>query len=127
MRFILDENVAVSVLNKLRELDFEAEFIRELIPEGSADPLVSFVAEDQRCVLVSHDGDFQKIAPRIPDGQKQRFRKLSRIKLNCDEFKAAKRIEQTIDFIQSEYQVAQSKRDKRMILQIGKSYVRSDR
>ncbi|MHA7773905.1 DUF5615 family PIN-like protein [Roseibium sp. M-1] len=127
MRFILDENVAVSVLKKLRELGFDAEFIRDLIPEGSADPLVSFVAEDQQCILVSHDGDFQKIAPRIPDGQKKRFRNLSRIKLNCLEYQAAKRIEQTVDFVKSEYHVAQSRSDKRMILQIGTSYVRSDR
>lgn len=127
MRFILDENVAVSVFRKLKELGHEAEYVRDLIPEGSVDQLVAFVAENESAVLISHDGDFRKIAPRVPDGQKKRFSRLSRIHLRCPEFQAAQRIEKSIDFILSEFNIAMLGNDKRMILQIGSSYIRSDR
>lgn len=86
MRFMLDENIAASVGKKLIDLGCQAQFIRDLIPAGSVDPLVAFVAEDNGAVLISHDGDFQKIANRIPKGQKSRFKSLSRIQLYCSEF-----------------------------------------
>ena len=127
MRFMLDENIAASVGRKFAELGCVAEYIRDLVPEGSVDPLVAFVAEDFGAILVSHDGDFQRIAPRIPQGQKRRFRKLSRIQLRCAEHQASQRIEKTFDFIRSEFQIAQRSQDNRMILQIGSSFIRSDR
>lgn len=127
MRFMLDENVAQSVSQKLTELGYNNNYIRDLIPEGSVDPLVAFVSEDRGAILVSHDGDFRKIAPRIPDGQKKRFKGLSRIQLRCPEFNAAARIEKAKSFIDFEFEIAKRQRDSRMILQIGESYLRSDR
>jgi predicted nuclease of predicted toxin-antitoxin system len=127
MRFILDENVAASVARMLSEHGFEVANIKELIPEGSVDQLVAFVAEDSHAVLVTSDGDFKKIAPRIPDGQRKRFRELSRIWLRCNEYQAAERIAKAMSFIQSEFSIAQESRDCRMILCIGQSYIRSER
>lgn len=127
MRFMLDENIAYPVLKLLQANHHECEYIRELIPVGSVDQLVAFVAEDRSAVLVSHDGDFEKISSRIPDGQKTRFRKLSRIRLKCNEFQSAIRIEASLDFIRAEFDLAQLRRDKRMILTIGTSFIRSDR
>ncbi len=127
MRFMLDENVAESVRRGLVDLRYEALFIRDLIPEGSVDPLVAFVAEDKSAVLVSHDGDFQKISPRIPDGQKTRFRKLSRIHLHCNEYQAASRIRSAISLIEHEFELLNNAHDKRMIIEIGKSHIRTNR
>lgn len=62
MRFMLDENIANSASEFLKSLHFKVEYIRDLVPAGSVDPLVAFVAEDRNAVLVTHDGDFQKIA-----------------------------------------------------------------
>jgi predicted nuclease of predicted toxin-antitoxin system len=127
MRFMLDENVANSVSEFLRAGGFEVKYIRALVPTGSVDPLVAFVAEDHHAILVSHDGDFQKIAPRIPDGQRRRFRELSRISLRCSEFQAAARLAKALSLIEAEFQIAQDSRDKRMHLTIGESYFRTDR
>ena len=127
MRFMLDENVAASVGRKLEELGSDAQYIRDLIPAGSVDPLVAFVAEDFDAVLLSHDGDFKKIAPRIPDGQKTRFSRLSRIHLRCAEYNAADRLAKVFSFIQFEFHIAQKSKDRRMIIQIGQSYIRSER
>lgn len=127
MRFMLDENIALSVYKKLLELGAEAAFIRDLVPAGSVDPLVAYIAEESGAILLSHDGDFRKIAPRIPDGQRTRFKNLSRIQLRCAEFQAAQRIEKTFSFIQFEHQICTQQPDQRMILQIGQSFIRSER
>ncbi len=124
---MLDENVSVSVSKLLINRNYECSYIRELLPVGSVDQLVAFVAEDKQAILVSHDGDFKKISPRIPDGQKKRFRNLSRIHLRCAEYQAADRLEKVMNFIISEYKIAQKSRDKRMMVIVGNSFIRSER
>lgn len=127
MRFMLDENVPNSASRLLSGRGYEVQYIRDLIPEGSVDPLVAFVAEDKAAVLVSHDGDFQRIAPRIPDGQKRRFKYLSRIWLRCNEYQSAQRLEKAMSFIEGEFEIAQESPDGRMLLWISNSYIRSER
>ena len=124
---MLDENVPNSAKKFLLTTGYAVEFIRDLIPEGSVHPLVAFVAEGQNAVLVSHDGDFQKIAPRIPDGQKTRFKKLSRIWLRSNEYQAAIRLEKAMSLIETEFDIAQHGADPRMQIWIGKTYIRTER
>jgi predicted nuclease of predicted toxin-antitoxin system len=127
MNFLLDENIPMSVFRFLVGRGYNVEFIRDLIPEGSVDPLVAFVAEDEGAILVTNDGDFQSIAPRIPDGQKRRFKKLSRIWIRCNEYQAAARLEKIWDFVELEHRNARSDGDGRMIVQVGNAFIRSDR
>ena len=127
MHFMLDENVPASVAQMLERNGHAVEWIREHVPSGSPDPLVATVSEELDAILVSFDGDFQKISPRVPDGQKRRFRRLSRIWLKCGEPQAAARLEAALGFIQAEFDHAARGAAGRMILQIGKSYLRTDR
>jgi predicted nuclease of predicted toxin-antitoxin system len=127
MRFMLDENVPVSVAVRLGALGHQAEFIRDYIPQGSPDPLVATVAEKLEAILVSFDGDFEKIAPRIPQGERARFRHLSRIWMRCKEPDGADRIEAGIELIQSEYEIAQDKEDSRMFFWVGGNYLKTHR
>lgn len=127
MRFLLDENVPQSVLRMLKKHGHDVEYIRQYVPPGSQDPLVATVAEEHETVLISFDGDFQKIAPRIPDGQKTRFKQLSRIWMRCSEPSAAKRLEAVLDFVEFEYAYALEKGDGRMIIRVGKEHLRTDR
>jgi predicted nuclease of predicted toxin-antitoxin system len=128
MRFVLDENVPVAVADMLVGHGHTAEFIRDHVPPGAVDPLVATVAEELNAILISFDGDFQKkIAPRIPDGQKPRFRRLSRIWMRCGEPEAAARLESAIVLVESELALAQLRADSRMMMQVGKSYIRTDR
>jgi predicted nuclease of predicted toxin-antitoxin system len=85
MHFMLDENVPVAVADMLEKHGHKAEFIRDFVPPGSPDPLVATVSEELKAILISFDGDFQTIAPRVPHGHRLRFRKLSRIWMRCDE------------------------------------------
>ena len=127
MYFLLDENVPQEVAEMLIKNGHQAEFIRDSIPQGSADPLVALVSEEASGILVSFDGDFEKIAPRVPDGQKVRFRKLCRIWLCCGEPQAAERLEKGLSLVQSEYDLSLDQRDKRMLVWISKGYLKTHR
>jgi len=127
MRFMLDENVPASVATMLRSLGHEAEFVRDHLPVGSPDALVATVSEDTNSILLSFDGDFEKIAPRIPYGQRARFRRLDRVWLRCGEPQAAERLASVLSFVEAEYAFARGAGGGRMILQIGRSWLRTDR
>src|ERR1700753_765723 len=100
MHFMLDENVPVDVAEMLVKHGHIAEFIRNYIPPGSPDPLVATIAQELNAVLISFDGDFQNIAPRIPHGQRARFRRLSRIWMRCDEPDAAHRFKGALSLVE---------------------------
>ena len=126
MHFMLDENVPADVAEALRARGHTVAWIRDYIPPGSPDPLVATVSQELEAVLISFDGDFQKIAPRIPYGQRTRFRRLSRIWMRCKEPEAARRIESALALIDSEYAIAQDART-RLLMWIGSSFIRIDR
>ncbi len=124
---MLDEMVPVSVARTLRQNGHTAEFIRDYTPPGSPDPLVATISEEMKVVLVSFDGDFQKIAPRVPDGQRRRFKRLSRIWMRCSEYQSAQRLERALPLIESEYTLAQTLPDLRMIIWLANEYIRTNR
>jgi predicted nuclease of predicted toxin-antitoxin system len=124
MHFMLDENVPASVADMLEARGHRVGWIRDFVPPGSPDPLVATISEDLQAILVSFDGDFRRIAPRVHRGQRARFRKLCRVWMKCSEPQATKRLEYALPFIAAEYQLALP---GRIIIQIGASYLRTDR
>jgi predicted nuclease of predicted toxin-antitoxin system len=127
MDFILDENVPKDMADMLIRHGHTAVYIRDYVPPDSPDQLVATVAQELDAVLISFDGDFQHIAPRIPKGQRTRFRTLSRIWMRCFEPDGANRLEQALSLAESEFALAQQRADKRMLMQVGSSYLRTDR
>lgn len=126
MRFMLDDNVAASVTEVFEEFGYSVEWARDFLAAGAPDPLVATTAELEGCILVSHDKDFKSIAPRIPKGSRNRFRKLSRIALGCAEMNAAERLREHMDYIELAWRKAQRRSDKRMIIFIGVAGFRVD-
>jgi predicted nuclease of predicted toxin-antitoxin system len=124
---MLDENVAVEMAEMLVAAGHQAEFIRDYVPPGSADPIVATVAEQHEAVLVSFDGDFQLIAPRIPIGHRSRFRRLSRIWMRCGEPIGAQRLASALSLVESEFELGQQRDDQRMHFWVGISYLRTER
>jgi predicted nuclease of predicted toxin-antitoxin system len=112
-----------SVGHALRQGGHEVILLREQLAPDSPDPLIAAVSEMNNAVLVSLDGDFKSIAPRIAIGRR-RFSRLSRIALRCSEPQAAARIRAALSLIEHEWKVAQASRDKRMIIEIGTSVIR---
>ena len=125
MYFMLDENVPQDVADMLIGHGHKAEFARDYIVPGSPDQVVATASEELDAILVSFDGDFETIAPRIPKGQRARFRKLSRIWLRCGEPQAAARLEKALDFVEREYALVTPTTPMR--IQISKGYLRTDR
>ena len=127
MHFMLDEMVPASVARFLSRQGHTATFIRDYTPPGSADPVVATISQEMNAVLVSFDGDFEKIAPRVPDGHQRRFRGLSRIWMRCSEFQAEQRVERALSLIEAEYEIAQASPDGRMFIWIANGYLRTNR
>ena len=124
---LLDHNVPDSVADVFRAHGHTVRHVRDILPIDSPDPLVATVSEEDGTVLVSCDRDFKLIAPRIPRGHRARFRRLSRISLECNEPQAAQRVEEAMSFIELEYENALTRADKRMIVVIKNGVITTHR
>lgn len=124
MKFFIDHCVPDSVGRVLKEAGHDVVLLRERLAPDTPDPLVAAAAEMQGAILVSIDSDFKKLAPRANLGQR-RFQRLSRIALTCGEPQAAARMKQAISLIELEWSIAQQSRDPRMIIEIGRTVIRT--
>jgi hypothetical protein len=97
------------------------------MPVDSPDSVVAQYSEQIGTILISNDGDFKNIAPRIPLGQRQRYRNLSRIHLACNPVQAAVRIAAAIGLIEFEWNVAQTRDDKRIHITIQDGGIKTHR
>ena len=123
MLFYLDENVPAQVGDVIKDKGHEVHWTRDLIPEGSPDQMVAAISEDAGAVLVSHDKDFKRIAPRIPDGQKARFRKLSMLRLECKKPRSAKNLQALFAFVELEAELRQGLDNSRLLISIKDSSI----
>ena|SRR5271170_1232067 len=126
LKFFIDQCVPDSVGRMLKEAGYAVELLREKLATDSPDQLVAIYSELSGAVLISLDRDFRSLAPRVGIGQ-QRFRRLSRIGIRCDEPMAARRIESALSLIEHEWDRAQQSSDKRMIIEVGPTYIRTIR
>ena len=115
-----------SVGHVLKEAGHEVVLLREHLAPNSPDPLVAAVAEMNEAILISLDGDFRSLAPRIAIGRR-RFKKLSRIALKCNAPRAAARVKESLSLIEHEWSIAQNRADKRMIIEIMQTAIRTIR
>ena len=127
LTLLLDHNVPDSVAVVFKEHGHNVVLVRDILPVDSPDPLVATVSEESGAILVSCDRDFKKIAPRIPRGQRTRFGKLSRISLDCNEYQAAQRVHEAMSLIESEYDIAQHRRDSRLFIIIQNAGIKTHR
>lgn len=95
------------------------------MPEGTPDPIVAKVSEDLTAILLTDDADFNTIVARRMEGQKRRFRKLSRLHMACKHSRALDRIAAAITLIEFEYEIAQARKDKRMIVEVKPTLIRT--
>lgn len=103
--------------------------LAEKLPPNSPDPVVAAYAAKTNAVLISFDGDFNNIAPRLPKGARRRFRKLSRIHMSVKAPTAHVRMAAAIAFIEFEW-AESAKRDddgRRIWLVIQQSILKTNR
>ena len=118
MDFYLDENVPARVQQVLEAAGHTVVWTRDITNEGAPDDVVATIAEQAHATLVSHDKDFKKIAPRIPNGQRARFRRLSMVRLLCTKPRAAERIAVVLPYIEFDFTQRQALPDRRSIIEV---------
>lgn len=101
--------------------------LREVLPTDTPDPIVAKTAQDCDAILLTHDGDFKTVAPRIAVGQRARFRKLSKVHLNLEHARSAQRLATAIGLIEFEWIAAQERPDKRIHIAIQLAVIKSHR
>lgn len=107
----------------LKAAGHEVILLRERLAPDAPDPLVAAVSEMHEAILVSMDGDFDALAPRAGIGRR-RFGRLSRIGLKCNEPQAAARMESALTLIEHEWNGAQARSDKRIIIEVMNTVIR---
>jgi predicted nuclease of predicted toxin-antitoxin system len=128
LRTFLDAGVPDSIAEVFQKHGHIAILHREALPEKSTDSVVCATALANDAILVAIDGDMKTIAKRfgISHGS-DRFARLSIIRLCCNEVMAAKRLEQAMSFIEHEWAVSEEKAARKLWIEIGPHFLRSNR
>lgn len=106
LRFLLDESVPNAVGVVLKGAGHETYFVNksQIVLRGSPDPVVAEAAVQADAILVALDGDMRQIAKSHGAG-KNRYSKLSVLKLSCSELAAAKRVKAMMSLIEHEWAI----------------------
>ncbi len=124
MLLLIDENVPNSVADFFSQRGHIVQFVRDVLPAGSPDPVVAKVGDRLSAIVVTWDRDFESIVKRIPDGNKNAFRRLGRISFRCREPKGRELLSRWIDMIEFHYAQARQQTNFRMIVQIQESGIK---
>ncbi len=85
--------------------------------------MVAKVAQEKDEILLSHDGDFSVITST--KRKRRRFRKFSKVNLKCTHAVASKRLAAALLLIEFEYTVAESRTDKRIVIDVQPTLIRT--
>ena len=118
MRLLLDENVQQSIADFLRSRGHEIHLVREALAPGTSDSDLSRVGDLLGLIVVTWDRDLKRLAKRAPRGERQKYRRLGRISLRCNQARALSRVQQVIESIEFEYEQTQKHSDKRLFIEI---------
>ncbi len=119
MRLLVDENVPSSVTDFLRQRCHEVILVREVLLPGSADQLVAEVGNRMSAIVVTwNHKHFKQLIARAPISSRQHFTNLGRITSRCSEARGRLRLEQLIRSIEFEYEQAQGRGDRRLMVEI---------
>jgi predicted nuclease of predicted toxin-antitoxin system len=122
----LDEGVPVNVGQTFELNGHEIISFDDIVKRGSEDALVIIAAEANEAILVACDGDMKHIAKRRRFSN-ERFRYLNLIKLSCPEPMAHKRVAFAMSFIEHEWNVSAVKVARRLFVEIGTQFLRTNR
>ncbi len=119
IRFLVDQNVPDAVPQFLQERGYEVTLIRDVFPTDVEDPVIAKAADDYGAVCVTNNHKHFKgpLGRRPPVGERM-LRHSSRISFTCRETVARRRLEEHIDSIEFEWQRAQQRSDKRVLIEI---------
>jgi predicted nuclease of predicted toxin-antitoxin system len=124
MRLLIDENVPKSVADFFAERGHDVQYVRDVLPAGTPDPVVAKIGDRLSAIVVTWDRDFENLIKRVPEGNKNAFRRLGRISFKCGEPRGRLLLARWIQMIELNYEQALMEKDFRMIVQIQESGVK---
>ena len=125
MRFLIDENVPTSVSELLAKRGHEVILSREVLAEGVSDDIVAAYASANELIVVTWNAkDFIRLIGRRPTDNHNKRRNAGLLCLTCNETRGAQRLEEVIDLIEYEHKRAGSRKDRRVIIDVGQDFVR---
>jgi predicted nuclease of predicted toxin-antitoxin system len=124
MLLLIDENVPNSVANLFAERAHEVRYVRDLFPAGTPDPVIATIGDRLSAVVVTWDRDFERLVKRIPEGNREKFRRLGRISFRCNEVRGRALLARWIGMIEYHYAQALEQRDFRMMVQVQESGIK---
>ena len=125
MPLLIDENVPESVTEFFRGRGHSITYVRDIFLPGTSDPVIGAAGDKLGAIIVTwNHRDFKKLAARIPKGGQAALRRLGRINFRCHEARGRRRAEQTIDILEDEYERAQGRSDKRLLIEISETSTR---
>jgi predicted nuclease of predicted toxin-antitoxin system len=127
MPLLVDENVPESVTEFFAERGHQITRVRDVFPNSTPDQVIAAIGNRDSQIVVTWDKDFRGIVSRAPKGVGASLRRLGRISFRCSESKGRERITSVIDVVEFEYEQAQKRRDKRIIIEITETNVRTVR
>jgi len=127
-RAFLDAGVPDSVGRVLLECGHEPIYHRDALPDRTPDAVVAATALANNAILVAIDKDMKQIAQRYGmTPRNNRFDRLSLIRICCDEVMASKRVEHAMSFLELEWAFRSEKAARRMWIEIGPHYLKTNR
>ncbi len=66
LNLLIDENVPASVAEFFASRGHNVRFVRDLLPAGTADPVVATIGDKLSAIVVTWDRDFDKLAESDP-------------------------------------------------------------
>jgi predicted nuclease of predicted toxin-antitoxin system len=121
MFLLIDENVPRSVADFFASRGHDVRFVLDLFPAGVPDPVIATIGDRLSAIVVTWDRDFEKLVSRVPEGNREKFRRLGRISFRCNEVKGRLLLERWISHIEFHYASARTRKDFRMMVQIQES------
>lgn len=106
MRFLLDHNVLGSVSVYFAERGHDVAWSRDVVGQEAEDPVVAAAAMEFDRVLVSHDHDMKRVQKFISEKHRERFPRLSRLMLQCDQATSLARVRHLMPLIEFEHELA---------------------
>lgn len=128
LRVLLDEGVPDSFGEICRQRGYTVILHREALLGGVKDEVVCEAALRNDAILIAIDADMKQFARKYGVTPKNdRFKRLSIIRLCCNEVLAAKRLEQAFTLIEHEWNFAGAVAARRLWVDVHKDQIRTYR
>lgn len=119
MSILLDEGTPVLAAEPFLRRDHRVIYHSDVLESGAKDEQVVATAILNGAALIAVDLDMKRLVRRFGSPNlNERYVKLDLVSLSCNEVMAAKRLEQSLSFIEHEWKISREKTARRLWVDI---------